>query len=119
MAVISPSADMRFRVMRAPTRTPSGMVNVNVNGTDSANSSATVAGGAELRMSVSKSLLTRCRNRTNVNSTVPSTELVRTSRNIDLLRIPMTLARLLLGLCWWRRYDGEARHLIHDLLELQ
>src|SRR5437899_2900237 len=89
MAVISPSDDMRFRVIRTPARTPSGIVNVKVKGTASANSWATVAGGAELRTRVSNSLLTRCRKRTKVNSTVPSTELVRTSRKIERLRIPM------------------------------
>src|SRR5271166_4938505 len=87
--VISPSVDMRLRVISTPTRTPNGMVKLNVNGRARANSSPTVVGGAELRTRVSKSLLTRCRKITNVNNTVPSTELVIVSLNIDRLRIPI------------------------------
>src|SRR5437870_6563691 len=86
MAVISPSADMRFKVINTPARTPSGMVKLNVNGTSRAKSCATVFGGAELRTRVSNSLPTRCRKRTNVKRMVPRTELVTTSLKMDRLR---------------------------------
>ena len=55
MAVISPSLDIRLSAISTPTNTPSGTVNVSVNGMASANKCATVAGGAELRTRISNS----------------------------------------------------------------
>ena len=81
--MISPSPDILLSAISTPTSTPSGTVNVSVNGIASANSCATVAGGAELRTRISNSLPARCRNSTKVNSTAPNSAFLDTSRKIE------------------------------------
>src|SRR5579871_5756433 len=89
IAVISPSLDMRLSAINTPTNTPKGTVKVSVDGIASANRYPTVGGGAELRTRISNSLPTRCKNSTNVNSTVPSSALFATSRKIERLSRPI------------------------------
>ena len=82
MATISPSAAMRPSPIRMPASTPKGMVIGSTGGMASANSSATVPMVAVvLRTRRSNSLSNPYRKMTNVASSVPSSALVRISRN--------------------------------------
>src|ERR1039457_189443 len=77
MATISPSDAIRPNPTRIPNTTPHGIV----NGSTSASRVNTVRGPGLLPTSSLNSVSALCRNMTNVASSVPSTELVRISRN--------------------------------------
>src|ERR1017187_9490631 len=81
MAMISPSDAIRPNPIRIPISTPNGIVNGNTGGIASASSVNTVRGPGLLPTSSLNSASAPCRNMTNVASRVPSTELVRISRN--------------------------------------
>src|SRR5258708_24532003 len=86
-AVISPSADMRLRVISVPTRTPSGIEYGKACGKTSANRYATVEAELALRTRIANRGPARCMNTTNVKRSVPRNALTAISRKMTRLNL--------------------------------
>src|ERR1700690_2769605 len=127
MPTISPSLDMRLRVIRMPTSAPVGSAKVMVSGSSRPNREAMVEGVAELRTSSSKLLPARWRKSTKVKSTVPRKAFEKSSRRMARLRRPIfhctrpgvgggtigcfsrLLTRAVRCWRWWRSLDTDTQ----------
>src|ERR1700675_2462303 len=113
IAVISPSVDMRVKVIRTATSTPIGTVKGNACGNTSRNKYRTLERGPELRTRNSKSGRARTRKIRNVNSTAHNTAVTTSSRRIVRLSKRM-IASLRRGSSIRRRHQrGLLKLVLH------
>src|ERR1017187_5624474 len=115
MATISPSDAIRPNPTRIPISTPNGIVNGSTGGRTSASRVNTVRGPGLLPTSSLNSVSALCRNMTNVASRVPSTELVRISRNTYRPRRRTAVLPLYVR----RRHHGQLGLLLFGRMQLQ